>query len=90
MSFKLETQSLTFAPGYSVFVLPAGDQSMLRGGSRQCVKAWGSVSCQVTSPGEAVPLSLCFRIPKVGIIFTDDDCEDFIRSLYICHLGIQS
>ena len=67
MGFKQETQSLTFAPGYPVFVLRAGDQSMLRGGSRQCVKAWGSVSSQVTSPGEAVPPSLCFPIPKVGI-----------------------
>lgn len=90
MGFKQETQSLTFAPGYPVFVLRAGDQSMLRGGSRQCVKAWGSVSSQVTSPGEAVPPSFCFPIPKVGIIFTDNDCEDFIRSLYISHLGIQS
>lgn len=81
MGFELETQALTSAAGYPVFVLPAGDQSMLRGGSRLCVKAWGSVSSQVTNPGEAVSLSLCFPIPKVGIIFTDNDCEDFRRSL---------
>lgn len=52
---------------FPAFVLPTGEQSWLREGSRLCIRSLGFASSQVTNPWEANALSLSFLISEVGI-----------------------